>query len=141
MTLKKKIGIAIVAVCISIVLGSFYTLYEQGSKGDKEITITIIDETTKKTLYDETVSSDTQTLADLLQEQKQVKAVIESSSLGGLLTSLMDMKQDMDKGPWWLFTSKNNKQCVEQNICPAIDQVTLFDQDAFTFTYTSDIGF
>lgn len=129
----KWIAIVIALLCL-IVLGTWSWTSKQ-EEGEKTIFIDVLIDGNKQSFI---LKSDALTLRELLEEETSLQAVMEDSTYGALLTSLLGHEQDMDKGPWWLFSSDNNKDCVAQNMCPVLDQVNLSDQDAFLFELTSD---
>lgn len=136
MTTKQKLlatGLAILllgGICL-LGLGKSTT-----TKQLKQIHIVIDGE---QSHIDTTIKSDSDTLAELLLEQKEWNAVMENGAYGNFLTSLLGEAQDLQQGPWWLYSSSNNRICLEHGMCPALDQVLLEDGDAFHFQLTSDI--
>ena len=140
--MKKKIGIAIAAIVIvaGIVFGINLLLNQPDQKGAKAITIVVVDKTkgNKKELFQETIHTDAVSLDKLLKETKDLNVKMSPSDYGMVIDSLMKKDQDMMKGPWWVFSSKNNKVCLDQSMCPAVDQVKIADKDKFTFEYIDE---
>ena len=44
---------------------------------------------------------------------------------------------DSAVGPWWLFNSTTNQDCVSAGYCPGMDITPLYDKDIFTFEFTA----
>ncbi|MEG0823310.1 MAG: hypothetical protein RR929_02160 [Erysipelotrichaceae bacterium] len=143
--LKNKIivAVAIVIVGALAVFGfDYFTKRAELSKGDKSIEIIVKDEVNNKEVYHETIRTNATTLDALLAETKELKVVVEEGQYGKFMTSIVDLKQDMNKGPWILYESANNQSCIDGgNFCPSINQVVLKDKDVFTFKFTKDTGF
>lgn len=139
MSMKKKVGIGVIVLALTLAIGFGINALtsNEAVKGAKAISITVMDVTKDKEIYKETLHTDAESLDVLLSETADLKAVMEDSTYGKLLTSLLSLEQDMNAGPWWLFESANNKVCVEQTICPSLDKVMISDQDAFVFEYTT----
>ena len=127
------IGVAIVVV-VALCAWSFSSKQEKGNK-----TI-FIDVEIDGDMQSFQFQTDALTLKELLETETSLQAVMEDSTYGALLTSLLGHELDMEQGPWWLFSSANNKVCMEQGMCPVLDDVNLFDQDAFLFKLTNDLS-
>ena len=138
--MKKKwmAAAVILAAMILCVLGFRFLLPgEEGNEDVKQVTITVINDIEGTELFSDTVETQAQTLGELLDETKELKAVMEQSTYGRLLVSLLDLNQGpMMTGPWWLFESDNNESCKASGFCPAVDQTVIADQDRFVFRYT-----
>lgn len=137
MSMKKKLIAAVIAVVVLAGVGIFWKISSDAQEGAKQITIKIITKDDEKT-YD--LHTDTLTLAELLKEKEELNVVMEDGPYGAFITSMDGKKQNMEKGPWWIYSSKNNKDCKKQGMCPAVDAVHIQDQDAFEFSLTSDIN-
>ncbi len=138
--MKKKwmAAAVILAAMVLCVLGFRFLLPgEEGNEDVKQVTITVINDIEGTELFSDTVETQAQTLGELLDETKELKAVMEQSTYGRLLVSLLDLNQgEMTTGPWWLFESDNNESCKASGFCPAVDQTVIADQDRFVFRYT-----
>jgi len=101
------------------------------------ITINNVDE--NEILFDQTVevSKDVETLADFLETQTAFNIETVSGDYGLMITSMCDVAQDMDNGPWWTYTSSNNEQCLTAGYCDGISSLAISDGDTFEFNLTS----
>lgn len=134
---KKWIAATAIIAIIAVCLVGFNLLKPKPVSGAKTITVTLVNEVEDKQIYSQELKTDAETLGQLLDEVKDLKAVTETSAYGRLLTSLLDIKQgDMATGPWWLYESENNESCKAAGFCPAIDDTMIQDKDNFTFKYT-----
>lgn len=144
MNKKTKLLLAAIAVILLVGVSMFtYTSMQDSNKKTTVInnkkTIVIHVKTPKNEYYLE-AKNDAATLKELLESEKDLKAELKDGPYGAYLESLMGEAQDMDKGPWWIYSSENNEDCVKQGMCPAVEKVNLKDKDSFTFSLTSDIG-
>lgn len=137
MSNKQKTIAGLIAVLLLTMVVVLWNNTTSSDQSMKEITV-IIDAEDYHT--ETTVKSDCVTLKELLQEQKEWQAVMEEGAYGAFLVSLAGYEQDMQKGPWWLYTSDNNAQCQKQGMCPALSELTIQDGDVFHFFLTSDIN-
>ncbi|MCI9042171.1 hypothetical protein [Dubosiella newyorkensis] len=101
----------------------------------KQIHIQVVDETAEpaKTILSQSYSTNSKTLKEFLETEKELEAKLESGSYGTILQSIKGMDQDMDKGPWLIYESNTNPTCKEQGACPVMDDIPLKDQDKFIF--------
>lgn len=121
--------VAIVLIGLVLLVPSFQKKVEM--EGKKEISVEIVDEKNKAVL-DKMYHTDAKNLAQFVEEEKDLKAKVEDGEYGAFLTEIYGLKQDMDKGPWIVYESGNNKVCKEAGMCPAMDDVALEDGDSFT---------
>lgn len=136
MSNKKKTVAAGIAILLLILIAWFWQKDPSVTQGEKQITI-VID---AQDLHIETaITTQSGTLKELLLEQEEWHATIEDGPYGAFLTSLAEHEQDRNAGPWWIYTSENNRICQEQGMCPALDQVSIEDGDVFHFSFTSQI--
>lgn len=134
---KQKYIIAVIAVVLLLVIGCVWKLNSDAQVGAKTIILNI---TTKQQEKEITVHSDAETLSELLKEQRDLQAVIEDGAYGSFLTSLLGEAQNMEQGPWWVYSSQNNKDCLAYGgMCPAMDELHIQDQDSFQFKLTSEL--
>lgn len=43
--------------------------------------------------------------------------------------------EDMSTGPWWMYDSTTNQDCLDAGFCSGIDVQPVYDNDVFEFTY------
>jgi hypothetical protein len=136
MNKNKKIVVALIALVV--VIGGIFAYRMMGQdKGDKDIQIVI--KADDKTLYDETVDTDAGTLGDLLIEMEKdgdIKLEYETSGYGMFITGMGSDKlysNDDSASKYWIYSSDNNKQCVDAGYCDAADALKIKDGDAFVF--------
>jgi hypothetical protein len=146
--MKKNFTKVLIALGIGAVLLGAAAWYNQSKMqaGSKAIRIVMTVEETagKKTILDKTVRTDALTLGELLdqmQTKKQLKlnvAGTKSDQLGRYIVGINEyVTTDSAKGPWWLYNSLTNKECVSAKYCSGIDSAPIYDKDLFTFTFTS----
>lgn len=108
----------------------------------KEVSLDIVvkDEVNDKELFNETLTKegDIENLYDFLSECDELEVVFEDGSYGATIDSMLGLKQDFDKGPWWLYSSENNETCKEEGMCPAVQNLGINDGDQFVFSYTNE---
>ncbi len=132
----KWISVGIVGLLLVIVL-CLWGSRGSSDQGSKHIVITIEGVETKlETAFD----TDCDTLAELLKTEQELQAKLKDGPYGAYLYSLAGEAEDEASGPWWVFSSDNNEDCLAMQMCPAIDQVHLHDHDAFTFSLISDFA-
>lgn len=105
------------------------------------LNFTIIDETNdNKVLFEGPieVSSECETLADVINAASQLEAVTENGQYGMTILGLMGVEGDWDKGPWWLYESENNEGCAAAGYCDGASNLKIADGDIFTFVLTSE---
>ena len=112
------------------------TASEQAVEMTLEIIVLDVDNNTE--LFNDfiTVNGDVKTLADFLILATDLQVVLEDSSYGNLITSILGFEQS-DKGPWWLYESTTNKSCVNAGMCDGVDNLIIENNDQFTFKLTS----
>ena len=108
----------------------------------KEVSLDIVvkDEVNDKELFNETLTKegDIENLYDFLSECDELEIVFEEGSYGAYIDSMLGLKQDFNKGPWWLYSSENNETCKEEGMCPAVQNLEINDGDQFVFSYTNE---
>jgi len=147
--MMKKTSSKIIAVLVlgALLLGGL-NWYNQSKlqKGSKQIQIVVsIDENgTNKVIYDKTTRTDALKLGDLLDELVTANKLSidlsgnKTDAYGRFILGIEDYKvTDMAKGPWWLYNSTTNPDCVAAGYCAGIDMAPIYDKDIFTFTFTS----
>ncbi len=149
--MKKNLTKVLIVLGIGAVLLGAVAWYNQSKlqAGSKAIRIVLsVDEATgKKTILDKTVRTDALTLGELL-DQMQTKNLLKlnlagnkSDQLGRYVVGINEfVTTDAAKGPWWLYNSLTNKECVSAKYCAGIDAAPIYDKDLFTFTFTSSFN-
>lgn len=131
-----RIGLAFLALTLSIGAIKLYT-DAQKEKGAKAIQIVIQDDQ-KNVLFDKVIHTDALTLGDLLDEMVADKLITidfegsKTDTYGRYITMIND-KEAGTAGPWWIYGSENNTECVSAGYCAGIDVNPIHDKDKFTF--------
>ncbi len=134
----KRIVVAIVALVVVALAITFGVKYLGGTKGEKEIQITIV--ANDKTLFDEKVDTDAEKLSQLLDELKEEDTIQYESKKSTYGTYIVGMggdklvKENTTAGKFWVYDSDNNKQCKDAGFCDAADALNIQDGDHFVFT-------
>lgn len=132
---------------LSLVLGLGIVLTGCSEKKDttsneKEVTLHIVveDKINGKELVNEeiTQSGKIDTLYDFLEKCDDLDIVFKDGSYGTYIDEMKGLKQDFDKGPWWLYESETNETCKESGMCPAVKDLKIKDGDSFLFEYKKD---
>jgi len=138
-TMKKnavRIGIALLVLVLG--LGA-YKVYTDSRKevGAKAIEIVIKDD--KETvLFDKVIHTDALTLGDLMDEMVAKKLITisfegnKTDTYGRYITKINALEAGT-AGPWWIYSSANNTECVAAGYCGGIDVNPIHDKDIFTF--------
>lgn len=139
-----RIGIALV-----LVIGSLFVynqFFRQGNVGSKEVQIILtIDQNGEDVvILDITKRTDDEMLGTFLEtilEEEELEYNFSgnvSDPYGRYIVGIGDYETtDSTVGPWWLFNSTTNENCVSAGFCPGIDITPLYDKDIFTFEFTS----
>ncbi len=98
------------------------------------INITIIDEINNKELFKGSIETNYELLADALENNEELKVVMEDSEYGKYITSMMDVTATDTN--YWVYDSDNNDDCLEAGMCMGVSETTIEDGDNFIFTYT-----
>ena len=98
------------------------------------INITIIDEINNKELFKGSIETNYEILADALENNEELKVVMEDSEYGKYITSMMDVAATDTN--YWVYDSDNNDDCLEAGMCMGVSETTVEDGDNFIFTYT-----
>lgn len=70
------------------------------------------------------------------ETNEDVAILLEGSDFGRFILGVNDLEtENMEKGPWWGYTSENNAQCLEEGFCTGIDSLAIFDGDVFDFVF------
>jgi hypothetical protein len=135
---NKILGIALAAI---LLVGGLFAikLYQDSQvvQGAKAITIIVKDDQ-DTVLLNKVVRTDAETLGELLDELSEDQVITlelagsKSDVYGRYIVSMFD-KMGGTNGPWWLFESDTNTECVSQGFCNGIDKNPIRDQDTFVF--------
>ena len=136
-----KKNILLMGLCIGMILTGCASQSETDSSV-KEVSLDIVvtDEVNDKELFNDTLTKegDIENLYDFLSECDELEIVFEEGSYGAYIDSMLGLKQDFNKGPWWLYSSENNETCKEEGMCPAVQNLGINDGDQFVFSYTNE---
>lgn len=136
-----KKNILLMGLCTGMILTGCASQSDTDSSV-KEVSLDIVvkDEVNDKELFNETLTKegDIENLYDFLSECDELEVVFEDGSYGATIDSMLGLKQDFDKGPWWLYSSENNETCKEEGMCPAVEKLEINDGDQFVFSYTNE---
>lgn len=136
-----KKNILLMGLCAGMILTGCASQSDTDSSV-KEVSLDIVvkDEVNDKELFNETLTKegDIENLYDFLSECNELEIVFEEGSYGAYIDSMLGLKQDFNKGPWWLYSSKNNETCKEEGMCPAVQNLGINDGDQFVFSYTNE---
>ncbi|MDB7947219.1 DUF4430 domain-containing protein [Faecalitalea cylindroides] len=136
-----KKNILLMGLCTGMILTGCASQSDTESS-IKEVSLDIVvkDEVNDKELFNETLTKegDIENLYDFLSECDELEVVFEDGSYGATIDSMLGLKQDFDKGPWWLYSSENNETCKEEGMCPAVQNLEINDGDQFVFSYTNE---
>lgn len=136
-----KKNILLMGLCTGMILTGCASQSDTDSSV-KEVSLDIVvkDEVNDKELFNETLTKegDIENLYDFLSECDELEVVFEDGSYGATIDSMLGLKQDFNKGPWWLFSSENNETCKEEGMCPAVQNLEINDGDQFVFSYTNE---
>ncbi len=135
---KKGMMIGVLALLVLAVVALVSLFSPKPQAGDKMISIKIVDELNAATLFDDTISTDAQTLGELLKESEELQISSEESQYGMYITAMMNTPQHDDA--YWVFESENKKTCEEAGYWPAADSVMLADGDVFLFKLTNQFN-
>lgn len=105
-------------------------------------TLHIIVNNEKKEVFnkDVTVDGNVTSLEEFLEKADELDVILTDSKYGKRLDGMLNIEtKDWNKGPWWLYSSTTNKKCKENNMCPAISDLTIENGDEFTFEFTSEM--
>jgi hypothetical protein len=139
-----RIGIALVLVVGSLFV--YNQFFRQGNVGSKEVQIILtIDQNGEDiVILDVTKRTDDEMLGTFLEtilEEEELEYNFSGSvsdPYGRYIVGIGDhVTTDSTVGPWWLFNSTTNVDCVSAGFCPGIDITPLYDKDIFTFEFTA----
>ena len=136
-----KKNILLMGLCTGMILTGCASQSDTESS-IKEVSLDIVvkDEVNDKELFNETLTKegDIENLYDFLSECDELEIAFAEGSYGAYIDSMLGLKQDFNKGPWWLYSSENNETCKEEGMCPAVQNLEINDGDQFVFSYTNE---
>ena len=146
---KKNIIRILVALCVA---GVAYFVVSRLTapkldSGMKEVSVKFEVEDAdgnKTAFYEQSVRTNAETVGDLLEELNETPSITitlsgeKSDPYGRTLVGVKEyVTEDWNGGPWWLYNSTTNKDCVDAGFCNGIDANPVYDKDIFVFTFTS----
>ena len=143
-----KVALAILlASTVYFAYRAFYPTNTQSGVKDLQLIIEVQEEDgSMKVIFDQTVQTETEILADFLLELNDYEKLQigltgnASDPYGRSLTAINGYETiDWASGPWWLYDSENNIECKEAEFCPGIDNCPIYDEDVFVFSYTTNL--
>ncbi len=148
----KKNTIIKVLLALLVTVGLYLTfkllnppITESGDKSIHLIVEVANEDQTTTIIFDQVIKTDTEILADLLLEldEKAELSVIltgnASDPYGRSLTAIAEYAiEDWASGPWWLYNSDTNPECLAASFCPGVDSCPIYDNDRFVFSFTSE---
>lgn len=139
-----RIGIAVLLLVSSLFV--YNQFFRQGNEGAKEvqIIITVVQEGDDVVVLDVTKRTDDEMLGTFLETVLADEDLTYNFSgnvsdpFGRYIVGIGEYEtKDTTVGPWWLFNSSTNADCVSAGYCPGIDITPLYDKDIFMFEFTS----
>lgn len=139
-----RIALASIAFIASLTVYNYFT--RQGNEGSKEVQIIIQVEQADQDLIvlDVTKRTDDEMLGTFLETVLEEEGLdVEfagnaTDQFGRYIVGISEyVTKDTTVGPWWLFNSPTNPDCVSAGFCPGVDITPLYDKDVFIFDFTS----
>lgn len=139
-----RIGVAVVLLVGGLFV--YNQFFRQGVEGSKEVQIilTVDQEGEDVVILDVTKRTDDEMLGTFLETVlKEEKLEYNfsgnvSDPFGRYIVGIGEyVTTDSAVGPWWLFNSTTNQDCVSAGYCPGMDITPLYDKDIFTFEFTA----
>jgi hypothetical protein len=145
----KKFGVRI-ALALVLMLGALAFVnssYNPGQVGEKSVKLVFnVDvDGVSETVMEFESNTDILMLGELLDtvltgnDIAFVTSGSKSDPFGRFILQIGEYEtKDMSTGPWWLFDSSTNEDCLSAGYCPGIDLTPLYDEDIFIFTFSSN---
>lgn len=139
-----RIGVAVVLLVVGLFV--YNQFFRKGVEGSKEVQIilTVDQEGEDIVVLDVTKRTDDEMLGTFLESVLKEENLDYNFSgnvsdpFGRYIVGIGEYETtDSAVGPWWLFNSTTNKDCVSAGYCPGIDITPLYDKDIFTFEFTA----
>lgn len=143
---KNFVRICVAVVLLVVGLFVYNQFFRKGVEGSKEVQIilTVDQEGEDIVVLDVTKRTDDEMLGTFLETVLKGEALeynfsgSVSDPYGRYIVGIGEYEtKDSAVGPWWLFNSTTNKDCVSAGFCPGIDLTPLYDNDVFTFEFTA----
>ena len=143
---KNLVRIGIAAVLLVGSLFIYNQFFRQGNVGAKEVQIilTVEQDGQDVVILDVTQRTDDEMLGTFLETVLKEESLeynfsgSVSDPFGRYIVGIGEYEtKDSAVGPWWLFNSTTNEDCVSAGYCPGIDITPLYDKDVFTFEFTA----
>ncbi len=139
-----RIGVAVVLLVGGLFV--YNPFFRQGVEGSKEVQIilTVDQEGEDVVILDVTKRTDDEMLGTFLEtvlKEENLEYNFSgnvSDPFGRYIVGIGEyVTTDSAVGPWWLFNSTTNQDCVSAGYCPGMDITPLYDKDIFTFEFTA----
>ena len=139
-----RIGVAVVLLVVSLFI--YNQFFRKGVEGSKEVQIILtVDQDGKDVvILDVTKRTDDEMLGTFLETVLKEESLSYdfsgsvSDPFGRYIVGIGEyVTKDSAVGPWWLFNSTTNQDCVSAGYCPGVDITPLYDNDIFTFEFTA----
>ena len=139
-----RIGVAVVLLVGGLFV--YNQFFIQGVEGSKEVQIilTVDQEGEDVVILDVTKRTDDEMLGTFLEtvlKEENLEYNFSgnvSDPFGRYIVGIGEyVTTDSAVGPWWLFNSTTNQDCVSAGYCPGMDITPLYDKDIFTFEFTA----
>lgn len=139
-----RIGVAVVLLVGGLFV--YNQFFRQGVEGSKEVQIilTVDQEGEDVVILDVTKRTDDEMLGTFLEtvlKEENFEYNFSgnvSDPFGRYIVGIGEyVTTDSAVGPWWLFNSTTNQDCVSAGYCPGMDITPLYDKDIFTFEFTA----
>ena len=139
-----RIGVAVVLLVGGLFV--YNQFFRQGVEGSKEVQIilTVDQEGEDVVILDVTKRTDDEMLGTFLEtvlKEENLQYNFSgnvSDPFGRYIVGIGEyVTTDSAVGPWWLFNSTTNQDCVSAGYCPGMDITPLYDKDIFTFEFTA----
>lgn len=138
--MNKKI-ICIFLFAVTLIMGGCDVKTPKSAK-EQSVTLEIIieDKVNDQLLFNDeiTQSGKIATLYDFLKQCDELDVVFQDGGYGAYIEEMMGLKQDFNRGPWWLYSSENSKACKAAGMCPAVEELEIHNGDKFIFEYTNE---
>lgn len=129
----KKIIISL--LCLMVLAGCSSKKPEMSDE-TMTINIKVVDEINDKELFNGSIETRYEILADALENKEELKVVMEDSEYGKYITSILDVASTDTN--FWVYESDNNDDCLEAGMCMGVSETSIEDGDNFVFTYTDE---
>ena len=115
-----------------------------GEVGEKQITVQVIISENNEVIFEKTYRTDAVWLSEVLEEINAngwldvTFAGSKDDPYGRFILGLGEyITEDLSTGPWWMYYSLTNQDCVEAGYCSGIDMAPVYDLDEFVFEFSN----